>query len=124
MKIVHDDYTLEGLADFRPIIWKILLENSWSIVRSLRVLSPRHANRATKVCRFLLSFRSVPYRGPVCPFFQANCEYIMKHRSDIDNPEFLFLPRFAHVVQDLWTDEIIPLLLDRPSALPLADNAE
>ena len=60
----------------------------------------------------------------VCPFFQDNCEYIMKHRCDVDNPEFLFLPRFAHVVQDLWTDEIIPVLLDHPSALPLADNAE
>jgi len=124
MNIVHDDYTLEELADFRPIIWKILLENSRSIVQSLRGLSPKHTNRATKVCRFLLSFRSIPYRGRVCPSFQANCEYIMKHRSDIDNPDFFFLPRFAHVVQDLWTDEIIPLLLDRPSALPLADNAE
>jgi hypothetical protein len=48
----------------------------------------------------------------------------MKHRTDIDNPEFLFLPGFAQVVQDLWTDEIIPLLLDRRFALPLADNAE
>lgn len=102
MKIAHDDYTLEDLADFRPVIWKILLENSRSIVQSLRGLSPKHANRATK----------------------DNCEYIMKHRCDIDNPEFLFLPRFPHVVQDLWTDEIIPMLLDRPSALPLADNAE
>ena len=55
---------------------------------------------------------------------QANCEYIMNHRSDIDNPEFLFLPGFAQVVQDLWTEEIIPLLLDSPSSLRLADNSE
>jgi len=102
MKVVHDDYTLEGLADFRPVIWKILLENSRSAVQAVRRLNLKRPNCATK----------------------ANCEYIMNHRSDTDNPEFLFLPRFAQVVQDLWTEEIIPLLLDRPSALSLADNAE
>jgi len=84
---------LEGLAKFRPIIWKTLLENSRSIVLSLRRLSLKHASRATEVCCFPLSFCSVPYRGRVCPSFQANCEHIMKHRSDIDNPESLFLPQ-------------------------------
>jgi hypothetical protein len=58
------------------------------------------------------------------PLSQAHCEYIMNHRRDTDNPEFLFLPDFAQVVQDLWTEEAIPLLLDCPSAFPLADNAE
>jgi hypothetical protein len=48
----------------------------------------------------------------------------MSHRSDTDNPDFQFLPKFAEVVQDLWTEEILPLLLDRPSAIPLTDNAE
>jgi hypothetical protein len=55
---------------------------------------------------------------------QANCAYIMNHRSDTDNPEFLFLPEFAQVVQDLWTEEIIPLLLDSPFSLGLADGSE
>jgi hypothetical protein len=48
----------------------------------------------------------------------------MNHRIDPDSPEFQFLPRFAQVVQDLWTDEIIPLLMDRPPVLCLPDNAE
>jgi hypothetical protein len=48
----------------------------------------------------------------------------MNHRNDTDNPDFRFLPQFAEVVQDLWTEEILPLLLDRPSTIPLADNAE
>lgn len=65
MKIDHDDYTLEGLADLRPIIWKILLENSRSIVQSLQWLGPKHANRTTKVYYFSPSFRSVPYHGRV-----------------------------------------------------------
>ena len=54
---------------------------------------------------------------------QANCEYIMKHRIDTDSPDFSFLPNFGRAVQDLWTEEIIPVLLDRPPSLSVDDNA-
>jgi hypothetical protein len=54
---------------------------------------------------------------------QENCEYIMNHRFDTDSPEFSFLPKFARAVQDLWAEEIIPVLLDDPSGLPVDDNA-
>ena len=125
MEMDHDEYTLEGLAEYRPVVWKILLENSRSIARALRRRNLKRANRAAEVCCL--------FPTPcLCPLLwtrvfyssQANCKYIMNHRSDTDNPEFLFLPGFAQVVQDLWTEEVIPLLLDRPSAIPLADNAE
>lgn len=48
----------------------------------------------------------------------------MNHRTNTDDPGFLFSPRFVQAVQDLWTEEVTPLLLDRPSTFPLADNAE
>ena len=50
----------------------------------------------------------------------------MNHRSDTENPDFLFLPRFAQAVQDLWTKVMIPMLLDQPSSgrFSLGDNAE
>jgi hypothetical protein len=35
----------------------------------------------------------------------------MNHRTDIDDPEFSFLPEFIHAVQELWADKIIPVLL-------------
>ena len=54
---------------------------------------------------------------------QAKCEYIMNHPIDTDSPVFSFLPKFGQVVQDLWVEEIIPLLLDHPSALSVDDNA-
>jgi hypothetical protein len=60
----------------------------------------------------------------VYPSSQAKCEFIMNHRNDTNDPDFFFLPRFAQIVQDLWLEEIIPLLLDRPWSLSLADNAE
>jgi hypothetical protein len=48
----------------------------------------------------------------------------MNHRTNAFDPDFLFLPGFAQAVQDLWVEEVMPLLLDRPTAFPLADNAE
>ncbi|KAH9980450.1 guanine nucleotide binding protein, alpha subunit [Russula vinacea] len=54
---------------------------------------------------------------------KANCEYIMKHRIDTDSPDFSFLPKFCQAVQDLWAEEIIPVLLDRPPSLSVDDNA-
>jgi hypothetical protein len=89
-------------------MWKILLQNSRSIVQSLQRLSLKRANRSTKVCHFPLPFCSILHRGRVCPSFQANFQYITKHESYIDNSESLFLPKIAHGVQDLWADEIIP----------------
>ena len=58
------------------------------------------------------------------PSLQANCEYLMNHRCDTDNSDFQFLPKFAEVVQDLWTEEILPLLWDRQYGITLAANAE
>ena len=126
MKLVHDDYTTEQLAGCRSAIWKILLENSRTVVHALRDMDPEHLHSSTKVRLFLypLSVAIAMEVNRVRLPLQANCEYVMNHRSDTDHPEFLFLPRFAQVVQDLWTDDIMPLLLDRPSSLRLPDNAE
>jgi hypothetical protein len=56
-------------------------------------------------------------------FIQVNCEYIMKHRIDTDSPDFSFLPKFGRAVQNLWAEEIIPVLLGYPSRLFVDDNA-
>jgi hypothetical protein len=125
MQIIHDDCLSEQLlTEFRSVIWKILLENARNIVQILQRLNLDHVNYTTKVRSFnlLLSLSLVMVKRVVS--LQTNCEYIMNHRCDTDNPEFLFLPGFAQVVQDLWTEEIIPLLLDGPFSLGLADNSE
>jgi hypothetical protein len=44
----------------------------------------------------------------------------MNHRTDVNDPEFLFLPEFVQAVQDLWADEIISVLLERSSELSRA----
>lgn len=124
MKLVHDDYTTEQLAGCRSAIWKILLENSRTVVHALRDIDPERLHSSTKVRPVLYPLSVAIELSRVRLPLQANCEYVMNHRSDTDHPEFLFLPRFAQVIQDLWTDEIMPLLLDRPSSVRLPDNAE
>jgi hypothetical protein len=46
----------------------------------------------------------------------------MNHPIDTDSPEFLFLPKFGRAIQDLWAEEVIPVLLDDPSCLTVDDN--
>lgn len=72
MKIAHDDGLGEPLlAEFRSVIWKILLENARNIVQTLQRLNLVHVNYTTKVRSFtlLISLRpsswtsgSPPYR--------------------------------------------------------------
>ena len=44
----HDSYSHEELSNFRQIIWKILLENSRNVVRTLQ-LNIEHVDHAMKV---------------------------------------------------------------------------
>ncbi len=45
----------------------------------------------------------------------------MNHPAIIDDSELE--PELAHEFRDLWTDEMVPNLLDSPSHLLLAENA-
>jgi len=101
MKIMHDTYTHGELVEFRPDIWKFLLQNSRSIVMAIQSRN----------------------LGPIRGSNKANCEYIMSHRIDTDSPKFSFRPKFSRAVQDLWAEQIIPLLLEHPSRLSVDDNA-
>ena len=73
----------------------------------------------TKCVFSYLSF-SAPH---VVTPLQANCERILNHRNDLDQPEFFFQSGFADAVQELWADDIIPVLFDTPTYFPFADNA-
>jgi hypothetical protein len=129
MKTLHDNghpndepaqLTYKRLADLRPVIWKILLQNSRRIAMGIRSQNLRPVRRSNKV-RFV--FYTSPSFVVDGVFMQANCEYIMNHRIDTDSSEFSFLPKFGRAVQDLWAEEIIPMLLDHPSRLSVDDNA-
>ena len=128
MKTMHDGhrhdeparFNYEKLVDFRPVIWRILLQNSKSIVRAIRNQNIVPACRSNRVRH---SFYTVSISLTVDgTFTQANCEYIINHPIDTDSPEFLFLPKFSKAIQDLWAEEIIPVLLEDPSCLTVDDS--
>lgn len=60
MKIIHQDgYTHEERIEFRPTIWKNLLETSRSVVQVLRMLDAKLATLASKVRRFRITISFV-----------------------------------------------------------------
>ncbi|KAH8983747.1 G-protein alpha subunit [Lactarius akahatsu] len=102
MKIVHQSgYSCEELLNFRPSIWRYLIETSRCIVQDLRSSGLQPTTHANK----------------------ANCKHILNHPTDTNHPEFFFRPEFANAVQELWADNIIPVLFKSPAYFPLADNA-
>ncbi len=63
MKITHQGgYTHEERIEFRPTIWKNLLETSRSVVQVLRALHVEPANLASEVHRFHVTISSF-YNG-------------------------------------------------------------
>lgn len=119
MQILYNNgYSHKELLDFRLSIWGYLLETSRRIVQDLGNLGLEPTTQANKV-RFLPPLFA---RRVIIPL-QANCERILNHPTDINHPEFFFQPGFADAVEELWADEIVPVLLDRPTYISLADNA-
>ncbi|KAH9061752.1 G-protein alpha subunit [Lactarius deliciosus] len=101
--IYQSGYSHEELLDFRPSIWRRLLETSRRIAQDLRSSGLEPTTHANK----------------------ANCERILNHPTNTSHPEFFFRPEFANAVQELWTDDVIPVLFKTrsPAYFPLADNA-
>jgi hypothetical protein len=59
MKIVHDSYTHDELVkSFRPVIWKLLLQNSRSIVMAIRGrnIGPIRSNEDEVSCLFYIFY--------------------------------------------------------------------
>jgi hypothetical protein len=112
--------TDEELANFRRVIRKILLQNSRNVVMAILGRNIGPTCRTIKVrCLFCISPSLVVDGASI----QANCEYIMNYQTDTDGPESSSLPKFGRAVQDLWAEQIIPILLEYPSCLTVDDNA-
>jgi hypothetical protein len=56
MQLIHDGCTHEKLAEFRPVIWKILLKNSHIMVRAIRTRDLGPLSRENNVRCVIYSF--------------------------------------------------------------------
>jgi hypothetical protein len=128
MKTLHDGHpndepaqlTYKKSAVLRPAIWKILLHNLQRIVMAIRSQKLGPARLSNRV-RFV--FYIPPSLSVDGVSIQENRECITNHRIDADSPESSFLPKFGRAVQDLWAEDIIHMLLDRPSCLSVDEKA-
>ncbi|KAI9457436.1 G-protein alpha subunit [Lactarius psammicola] len=89
MKIAHrDGYTHEERIEFRPTIWKGLLEASRNVVQTLRAL----------------------HVVPTTPASEENWERIMSHPTTFDDTEFSLKPELAEAIRGLCADDVMPEL--------------
>jgi guanine nucleotide-binding protein G(i) subunit alpha len=117
LKMSQHGYSREELLDFRLSIWRYLLETSHRVVQALHNSGLEPATYANKVR--LLKNSTLPH-DVVIPA-KANCERILNHPTDTNHAEFHFQPGFADAVQELWADDILPVLFDSPAYISLAD---
>lgn len=102
MKAMHQHgYTHEERINFRPTIWKDLLETSRSIVQVLRALHVEPATHSS----------------------EAHWECIANHLPAVVGADFSLNPELAEAVRDLWADDMIPVLLDSLSLFSLPESS-
>ncbi|KAH9175726.1 G-protein alpha subunit [Lactarius sanguifluus] len=102
MKIIHSNgYTSDELLAFRLPIWNNLLQSAHAVVNAL--------------AKFNLE--------PVAATNRANCERILAYQLATDDPNFFFSPDIAQTIQDLWADDIIPVLMNYLTKFYLMDSA-
>ena|SRR6266404_643498 len=121
MKIIHQNgYSPEELLSFRPLIWKNLLESACDVCYALLDFKLEPVAPTNKVRRLfsIHFFRLIHFCRE-----QANCERILAYQLHTDDPEFYFSPDIAQAIQDVWADEIIPVLMTHSSEFYLMDNA-
>ncbi|VDB95884.1 unnamed protein product [Peniophora sp. CBMAI 1063] len=101
MKIIHQNgYTPDELLAFRPLIWRNLLECVHTVIESLE--------------KFNLE--------PIQPQNKASRQRLLEYTIP-DDGEFSFDPVVARQALDLWTDDIMPALMEHSSEFYLMDSA-
>ncbi|KZV71169.1 guanine nucleotide regulatory protein [Peniophora sp. CONT] len=101
MKILHQNgYSDEELMTFRPLIWKNLVECVHAVVEGLE------------------KFDLVPIQ----PHNKASRRRLMEYTAS-DDGDFYFDHAIAREAHDLWTDDIIPVLMEHSFEFDLMDSA-
>jgi hypothetical protein len=119
MQILYTNgYSHKQLLDFRLSIWGYLLETSRRIAQDLRDLHLEPATQTNKVRSLTPLFAPRDFIPS-----QTHFELILNHPTDIKNPGFIFQTGFADAVQELWAEDGIHVLFDRPTYFSLVDNA-
>ncbi|KII95402.1 hypothetical protein PLICRDRAFT_150105 [Plicaturopsis crispa FD-325 SS-3] len=102
MKIIHQNgFTTEERKVYRPTVYKNLLDSAQAVVLAMRKI------------------------GVDCmdPQNRANADAIIDYHIVEDSMEFEFSPAIALAIYEMWTDPIIPKIMDHSSEFYLMDSA-
>ena len=117
MKIIHQNgYTEAELRAFRPLIWKNLMECVQTIIESLEKFNLEPIKPNNKVC----SLEHI--RRILLTNIQANRQRLMEYTIP-DEGDLYFDPVVAQQALDLWTNDIIPALIEHSSEFYFMDSA-
>lgn len=101
MKIIHQDgFSRDELIQYRPIIYRNLLESAHNIILAMRKIGV----------------------DCVTPENRAMTERILDYEV-LASPEFYFSEEMAKAIFELWRDPIIPTIMDHSSEFYLMDSA-
>lgn len=102
MKIIHlKGYSQEELANYRPTVYKNLLECAKALVSAMRQFDIE----------------------PVLDENRAYCDFLLEYSLDT-NPQAKIDPRVGTAVQSIWSDPSKDLLMERQTEFYLMDSAE
>lgn len=102
MKIIHlKGYSQEELANYRPTVYKNLLECAKALVGAMRQFDIE----------------------PVLEENKAYCDFLLDYSLDT-NPQARIDPKVGVAVQSVWNDPCREQLMERQTEFYLMDSAE
>lgn len=102
MKIIHlKGYSDDELYNYRPTVFKNLIECAKAVINAMRQFDIEPANEELK----------------------AYCDYILEYSVE-SGPQALMDPKVGDAVQAIWADPARAQLLERQTEFYLMDSAE
>ncbi|KUI62956.1 Guanine nucleotide-binding protein alpha-3 subunit [Cytospora mali] len=102
MKIIHlKGYSDDELYNYRPTVFKNLIECAKAVINAMRQFDIEPANEEIK----------------------AHCDFILEYSVE-SGPQAIMNPRIGNAVQAIWADPAREQLLERQTEFYLMDSAE
>ena len=102
MKIIHlKGYSDDELYNYRPTVFKNLIECAKAVIYAMRQFDIEPANEENK----------------------AHCDYILEYSVE-SGPQAMMDPRIGDAVKAIWDDPARAKLMDRQTEFYLMDSAE
>ena len=111
MKIIHKEgFTDAELADYRPIVYKNVLDSAQAVIIYMRKIGWDFVGFSNRVCflfpTFLLKLTSS----------KPLADKVLDYRPDSETSNSYFPPDIADAIHQLWKDPILTKIMDEHSS--------